>query len=842
MPCIQRQQKAQRQGYNSNKLGRSLALTVLLLISTWGCNEYVSFGDLSGTPGNIAYCGSEHGVSGFTGENALVGHDAGLNIVWPTTGTAPYPVVIFVPGVHHDLINYIIDGDVDYFDPIVQDYADAGMVAISINYRQDNIVEMYEDVACAVRWVKAHAQTNVPMYSQADPAGPAIVDAQRVEMDPNKIVLVGHSLGGYPVHLVGAEMEKTDFTNHEGFHSGYNFTAVSDMYSEETLETAAVATVNAFGDILAAMSGIQWGALYNPLFPSGPTHVLNPVNSSVVLGPYCSNEYLVPLAPYALNYLFIKSWLLAGMGNEDFLSCDQDDNLVLDTTKLKYVDMLNIQRLYNYPAQSQILNFNKPYLTLAGVGDWVIPSHNAAVTNVHLLLLPERNPIFTNTVSELIILEEEFGGVHELVESEEMQAALFDFVAPSAGLPAASLPSSSTGDSLSENDLFENNVSQNSPTAVPAGQDIGEPVADFCAAFFDDITDDTNYAADNWDKCVQLDSLASIYRLEIPEPPSIPAALIKDREEENNKPTWVNPHPGEPVYPSYLALGRDFACRIDRELQCWGEDRGGNDQQSILTPLMERWTPDSQVYVGGTSICMVDAAGVVSCWGNFKGQNATQNLRQLTVTDNYACAIRNENNALQCWGNPPSLSTISQVRNPVELSAGVNHLCLIDYEGRIFCDSDLAAPSFGPRVFATQITSGLNHACAVIKDEATQDSNFYQDKTVCWDANGSSFAPQLDHPTEIAAGDNHTCAIDQGGVQCWGDNSVGQLNVPNMLNYRLPNNEEARPGVVKASGLVAAGNNTCVMVKNRRVICWGDPSTGINSIPPNIGNSPGNPN
>ena len=38
------------------------------------------------------------------------------------------------------------------------------------------------------------------------------------------------------------------------------------------------------------------------------------------------------------------------------------------------------------------------------------------------------------------------------------------------------------------------------------------------------------------------------------------------------------------------------------------------------------------------------------------------------------------------------------------------------------------------------------------------------------------------HPSNISAGDSHTCALDDEGIKCWGDNSSGQIDVPDLSN------------------------------------------------------------
>ena len=75
----------------------------------------------------------------------------------------------------------------------------------------------------------------------------------------------------------------------------------------------------------------------------------------------------------------------------------------------------------------------------------------------------------------------------------------------------------------------------------------------------------------------------------------------------------------------------------------------------------------------------------------------------------------------------------------------------------------------------------------------------------------------------IAAGIAHTCAITpEGGVQCWGNNSYGQLGDGTNTSSNVPVN------VLRIAGgttIVAGGNHTCVLAGND-VWCWGQNSQG----------------
>ena len=75
---------------------------------------------------------------------------------------------------------------------------------------------------------------------------------------------------------------------------------------------------------------------------------------------------------------------------------------------------------------------------------------------------------------------------------------------------------------------------------------------------------------------------------------------------------------------------------------------------------------------------------------------------------------------------------------------------------------------------------------------------------------GFSFAVDSDgdglQDYQIAVGSQHTCALDDNGVQCWGRDVYGQSTVPT--------------GLVNPVGVAAGHFHTCAL-KNNGVQCWG---------------------
>jgi alpha-tubulin suppressor-like RCC1 family protein len=94
----------------------------------------------------------------------------------------------------------------------------------------------------------------------------------------------------------------------------------------------------------------------------------------------------------------------------------------------------------------------------------------------------------------------------------------------------------------------------------------------------------------------------------------------------------------------------------------------------------------------------------------------------------------------------------------------------------------------------------------------------------------SEMPPRSRTVIQIAAGDQHTCALlRDGSVRCWGDNSHGQLGYADKETV----GDDEPPGAagdVNVGGVVrqiAAGHfHTCALLETDKVRCWGSNSQG----------------
>jgi alpha-tubulin suppressor-like RCC1 family protein len=88
---------------------------------------------------------------------------------------------------------------------------------------------------------------------------------------------------------------------------------------------------------------------------------------------------------------------------------------------------------------------------------------------------------------------------------------------------------------------------------------------------------------------------------------------------------------------------------------------------------------------------------------------------------------------------------------------------------------------------------------------------------------GSAGAVNDGNITGIASGYYHTCAIVNGGVQCWGNNEYGQLGDNSVISTRVPVHVYGLTSGV--TSIVASDEHTCAIV-NGGVKCWGLNSSG----------------
>ena len=192
--------------------------------------------------------------------------------------------------------------------------------------------------------------------------------------------------------------------------------------------------------------------------------------------------------------------------------------------------------------------------------------------------------------------------------------------------------------------------------------------------------------------------------------------------------------------------------------------------------------------------------------------------RGVDVGDSHACAIKNADNTVTCWGDIRDDERIPDDFGAVaNFSVGGYHACAVmEADSTVRCwgwgDYQQAQPPSG--VFHS-VASGRVHTCGLRQDGQVQ----------CWgynDYGAGSVPPHLSQAQAaraIAAGHHHNCIIRPNDlVSCWGRNQRGQTNVP--------------PGLGPVRALSAGQYHTCAIRSTGAIACWGDNSYGqISQVP-----------
>ncbi len=282
-----------------------------------------------------------------------------------------------------------------------------------------------------------------------------------------------------------------------------------------------------------------------------------------------------------------------------------------------------------------------------------------------------------------------------------------------------------------------------------------------------------------------------------------------------------------------------------------------------------------RVSAGGSHTCALTAAGGVKCWGdNSSGQLGNNSiLTQSVPVDvvglasgvaaieagaSHTCAVTNSG-GLKCWGSNSfgqlGDNTGQNQLTPVDVSglgsgviavaAGARHTCALTGAGGVKCWGDNATGQLGDGTTTpalvpldvtgldsgvTAVAAGGSHSCAVTsaggvkcwgdKDSGQLGINSTADQSLPVDVSGLASGISV-----IAAGSDHTCALDTtGGMKCWGLNGSGQLGNNSTSTALEPVDVSGLAGGVD---VIATGNfHTCARSDAGGALCWGDNSFG----------------
>ena len=127
-----------------------------------------------------------------------------------------------------------------------------------------------------------------------------------------------------------------------------------------------------------------------------------------------------------------------------------------------------------------------------------------------------------------------------------------------------------------------------------------------------------------------------------------------------------------------------------------------------------------------------------------------------------------------------------------------------------------------------QVTAGNDHSCALLIGGTIQcwgDNTFGQLGVTGVERSKKPLTViGIDKAIALAVGSAHSCALlDDGGVQCWGRNDSGQLGDGSKNNSAVPLQVV---GVEQAVAVALGMFHSCALLANGTAQCWGSNSSG----------------
>ena len=263
------------------------------------------------------------------------------------------------------------------------------------------------------------------------------------------------------------------------------------------------------------------------------------------------------------------------------------------------------------------------------------------------------------------------------------------------------------------------------------------------------------------------------------------------------------------------AVERGITCArtTSGRAQCWGRNADGqlgdNTTDDSNTPVTVQIDTDpdpdvvaladltnvSQVAAGAFHACARISNGTVRCWG-FNGNGE---LGDNTNTERHTAVL------VQQDTDPDTDDPLTGV---VSVVAGNGFSCALLSGGAVRCWGANGSGQLGD-----ETNTSRNEADTVVRTDNTIGG-----VTDLTDAN------------LLTAGDHHSCARRTDGmVVCWGEGGDGQLGVGStsdstrgVITYATPPSE-VNPFITSLS---ASRHNTCARLIDSTVECWGDNSAG----------------
>lgn len=311
----------------------------------------------------------------------------------------------------------------------------------------------------------------------------------------------------------------------------------------------------------------------------------------------------------------------------------------------------------------------------------------------------------------------------------------------------------------------------------------------------------------------------------------------------------------------------DHACAVlaTGVIDCWGSNNSGQlgvgsttgpDNCEIEGGQLSEPCSTSPIQVHGITnavdvaadldaSCAVLATGAVECWGSgYLGQLGTgvnsvaaspvpmpvagiDNAVQISMGEQVACVVL-RTGSVDCWGPGGSgqlgdgwygqdecgigiacnlePSPVSNITDATQVSVGPNSVCAVLSTGHVECWGNNGEGALGDGAVGNDVDC-LNDTSCVLEPVLVKG---------------------LANATRVTVGAWHSCAsLNTGGVDCWGENTYGQLGNGTTTGADTCSGQPCTPYPVTVSGIETATTMgagwwwSCSVLSSGGIDCWG---------------------
>lgn len=313
-------------------------------------------------------------------------------------------------------------------------------------------------------------------------------------------------------------------------------------------------------------------------------------------------------------------------------------------------------------------------------------------------------------------------------------------------------------------------------------------------------------------------------------------------------------------------------------VKCWGANTHGKvgdgttSQRNSPTNVSGLATGASLVSVGTAHACAMMSSGSVKCWGNYgnmarlgNGNIGTSSVpvtvsgistaTSISLMNGHACVTLVSTGA-SCWGDNTYAQTGDMIMasrsfalslagnfKVQQMALGESHSCFLTTAGAVKCiglnstgqlgngtqvGSSVIVNVSGLSSGVVQIAVGKYHSCALTTAGAVTCWGYNSDGQLGDNTTTFRTAPVAvsglsSGVVEIAAGNNHTCALmGSGTMKCWGENANGQIGDGTSVGKLIPTDVTGLSGTITK---IAAGvSSSCALFDTGGLMCWGTPA------------------